>query len=69
MSFIAEVRSFRQERGLSLQTDADPAAVIGNQRHNRSGFTTQLETLALHQQGLKPVLIAELSVTFASARL
>jgi ATP-dependent DNA helicase RecQ len=32
--FIAEVRSFRQERGLSLQTDADPAPPSWNQRHN-----------------------------------
>jgi ATP-dependent DNA helicase RecQ len=58
--FIAEVRSFRQERGLSLQTDAAPEP-LSLEPTPQPGLasTTQLQTLALHQQGLKPVLIAE----------
>ncbi|MBC7971152.1 MAG: helix-turn-helix domain-containing protein, partial [Verrucomicrobia bacterium] len=58
--FIAEIRAFRSERGLSLQTETgaipQPSPPIAP---STRASETQLQTLALYQEGLAPADIAE----------
>lgn len=59
-SFIAEIRAFRQERGLPLQAETGeaPQLMPTAPQPGQASFT-QLQTLELYQQGLKPDEIAE----------
>lgn len=58
--FIAEVRAFRAERGLPLQTETgaipQPTPPIAP---TTRASETQLQTLSLYQEGLEPAEIAE----------
>ncbi|PSB26817.1 DNA helicase RecQ [Stenomitos frigidus] len=58
--FITEIRAFRTERGLPLQTETGtvPQATPSTAPPTRAS-ETQLQTLALYQEGLEPADIAE----------
>ncbi|UBF24445.1 DNA helicase RecQ [Kovacikia minuta CCNUW1] len=60
-AFIDEIRAFRQERGLPLQEKDDPEAIPipPPDPEPSSASFTQLQTLELYQQGLRPAEIAE----------
>jgi ATP-dependent DNA helicase RecQ len=60
-AFIDEVRAFREERGLPVQTKDDLEIVPAppTESESASASFTQLQTLELYQQGLKPAEIAE----------
>ncbi|MGA7932968.1 MAG: DNA helicase RecQ [Kovacikia sp.] len=59
--FLDEIRAFRQERGLPLQErgDSETIAIPPPEPEPGSASFTQLQTLELYQQGLKPPEIAE----------
>jgi ATP-dependent DNA helicase RecQ len=57
-AFIDEIRAFRQELGLPIQTNDAPVSQA-TPRDRTSASYTQLQTLELFQQGLKPGEIAE----------
>jgi ATP-dependent DNA helicase RecQ len=64
--FIAEICSFRQDRGLPISTTATVLAPIATSNaqdaalpSSQAATMTQLQTWNLYQQGLKPAAIAE----------
>jgi ATP-dependent DNA helicase RecQ len=59
-AFIAEIHAFCQERGISPDASSSSIPVAPTRREEATAASfTQLQTLELFQQGLKPAAIAE----------
>jgi ATP-dependent DNA helicase RecQ len=58
-AFMAEISAFCQERGLTPNANGSLIHTVTKREEATAASFTQLQTLELYQQGLKPVAIAE----------